>query len=165
MISRRCSANKSRQSWQAMNVNKIEDATITRLIRPSYSGIISSMANRQFDLQLIPKFHGVATDLPVMECLEDLELTCELCKRDKVEQVLLLQLKGVAWEIYWQLLKEQWDNIKQIRHAFVKAYETDLFVVFDQFIMCCLHSGETVDNFMTDLQCLAFLVEEIPPKF
>ena len=32
----------------------------------------------------------MATDLLVMEWLEDLEITCELCEIDKVKQVLLL---------------------------------------------------------------------------
>ena len=46
------------------------------------------MANRQLALQLIPEFTGAATDLPVEEWLEDLELICKLCEIDKADWVL-----------------------------------------------------------------------------
>ena len=48
------------------------------------------MASRQFDVRLIPEFSGAATDTPILEWLEDPELTCELCKIPKIEQVLPL---------------------------------------------------------------------------
>ena len=83
-----------------------------------------------------------------------LDLTCELCKINKVEQVLQLWLKGSAWESYQQLSKEQWNDIEEIKHAFIKAYETDSFVGFDQFTIWCLCPEETVDEFLTDLQWL-----------
>ena len=42
-----------------------------------------TMASRQLDIQLIPEFNSVATDMPIMEWLEDLKLTCELCEITK----------------------------------------------------------------------------------
>ena len=68
-----------------------------------------------------------------MEWLEDLELTCELCKITKVERVLPLRLKCAAWETYWQLSKERQDDVEEIKHALIKAYGTDSFVAFEQF--------------------------------
>ena len=109
------------------------------------------MACRQFDIWLIPKFSGAATDIPVIEWLEDLELTCEFCEITKIEWVLPLQLKGMAWETYRQLSKEQWNDIEEIKHALLKAYRTDLFVAFDQFTTHCLCPEETVDEFLTNL--------------
>ena len=58
-----------------------------------------------------------------MEWLEDLELTCELFKITKVEQVLPPWLKSTAQETYQQLFKEQ-NDIEEIKHALVKAYRT-----------------------------------------
>ena len=110
------------------------------------------MASRQFDIQLIPEFSDAATDTPIMEWLEDLELTCELCDITKVERVLPLQLKGAAQETYRQLSKEQWDDVEKIKRALIKAYRMDSFVAFEQFTMCCLHPEETAGVFLTDLQ-------------
>ena len=49
----------------------------------------------------------MTSDLSVIECLEDQELTCELFVIDKVEQVLPLRLKVSTRETYRQLSKEQ----------------------------------------------------------
>ena len=54
------------------------------------------MASRQFDVWLIPEFSGAATEKPILEWLEDLELTSELCEISKIERVLPLRLKGAA---------------------------------------------------------------------
>ena len=55
------------------------------------------MASRQFDVRLIPEFSGAAADTPILEWLEDLELTCEFCE---IERVLPVRLKGAARETY-----------------------------------------------------------------
>ena len=110
------------------------------------------MASRQFDIWLIPEFSGAATDRPIMEWLEDLELTCELCEITKVERVLPLRLKCAARETYWQLSKEQRDDVEEIKCALIKAYGTDLFMAFEQFTTCRLHPEETADEFLMDLQ-------------
>ena len=60
------------------------------------------MASRQFDIQLIPKFSGVVTDMPIMEWLKDLEVTCELCEITKVDRVLPVRLKGVNVALMWE---------------------------------------------------------------
>ena len=49
----------------------------------SYFRVLLTMASRQFDIQLISEFSATATDMPIMEWLEDLELTCELCEITK----------------------------------------------------------------------------------
>ena len=99
-----------------------------------------------------------------MECMEDLELTCELCEITTVERVLPLRLKGVARETYRQLSKEQRDDVKEIKRGLTKAYGTDSFVAFEQFTTRCLHPEETADEVLTDLQRLTRLVGEIPPE-
>ena len=113
------------------------------------------MASKQFDVRLIPEFSGAATDTPILEWLEDLELTCELCEISKIDWVLPLRLKGVARETYWQLSKEQRDDIEEIKCALIKAYRTDLFVAFEQLTTCHLRPEETADEFLMDLQGLA----------
>ena len=122
------------------------------------------MASRQFDIPLIPEFSGAATDTPIIEWLEDLELTCKLCKITKVERVLPLRLKGAARETYRQLSKEQHDDVEEIKRALIKAYGTDSFVAFEQFTTRRLRPEETADEFLTGLQQLARLVGKMPPK-
>ena len=121
------------------------------------------MASRQFDVRLIPEFSGAATDTPILEWLEDLELTCELCEISKIERVLPLRLKGVARETYLQLSKEQRDDVEEIKRALIKAYGTDSFMAFEQFTAHRLRPEETADEFPTDLQRLTRLVGETPP--
>ena len=120
------------------------------------------MASRQFDVRLIPEFSGAATDMPILEWLEDLELTCELCEISKIERVLPLRLKGAAWETYRQLSKEQRDDVEEIKRALIKAYGTDSFVAFEQFTTRHLRPEETADEFLTDLQRLAQVGEMLP---
>ena len=98
--------------------------------------------NWRFDIRQIPEFSGAATDWPVVVWLEDLELTCELCEIDKVERVLLLQLKGAARVTYRQLTKEQRGDVTR---DLIRAYETDSFVAFNQFTTRRFQLEETVD--------------------
>ena len=118
----------------------------------SYFGTLLTMAYKQFDVRLIPEFCGAATDTPILEWLEDLELTCELCEISKIERVLLLRVKGAARETYRQLSKEQRDDVEEIKRALIKAYGTDSFVAFEQFTTRRLCPEETADEFLTDLQ-------------
>ena len=120
------------------------------------------MASKQFDVRLIPL--STATDTPILEWLEDLELTCELCEIPKIERVLPLRLKGASRETYRQLSKEQWDDVEEIKRALIKAYGTDSFLAFEQFTTRRLRPEETADEFLTDLQRLARLVGETPPE-
>ena len=122
------------------------------------------MASRKFDVRLIPEFSGAATDTPILEWLEDQELTCELCEISKIERVLPLRLKGATRETYRQLSKEQRDDVEEIKRALIKAYGTDSFVAFEQFTTRCLRPEETADEFLTDLQRLARLVGETRPE-
>ena len=45
-----------------------------------------------FDVRLIPEFSSAATDMPIVEWVENLELVCELCTMKNVECVLPLRL-------------------------------------------------------------------------
>ena len=119
------------------------------------------MASRQFDDRLIPEFSGAATDTPILEWLEDLELTCELCEISKIERVLPLRIKGAARETYRQLSKEQRDDVEEIKRALIKAYGTNSFVAFEHFTTRRLPPEETADEFLTDLQRLARLVGDV----
>ena len=49
-----------------------------------------TIASRQFDIRLIPVFSGAATETPITEWLEDLELTCKFCELVKLERILPL---------------------------------------------------------------------------
>ena len=118
------------------------------------------MVSRQFDVRLIPEFSGAATDTPILEWSEDLELTCELCEISKTERVLPLRLKGAVQ----QLSKEQRDDVEEIKSDLIKAYGTDSFVAFEQFTTHRLRPEETADELLTDLQRLARLVGETPPE-
>ena len=119
------------------------------------------MVSRQFDVRLIPEFSGAATDTLILEWLEDLELTCELCEVSKIERVLPQRLKGAARETYRQLSKEQRYDVEEIKRALIL---TDSFVAFEQFTTHRLRPEETADEFLTDLQQLARLVGETPPE-
>ena len=123
-----------------------------------------STASVNLSIKLIPKFSSAAMDTPIMEWLEDLELTCELCEITKVEWILPLQLKGAAWETYQQLSKEQRDDVEEIKRALIKAYGMDSFMAFEQFTTRRLCPEETADKFLTDLQRSARLVGEMPPE-
>ena len=122
------------------------------------------MASRQFDVRLIPEFSGAATERPILEWLEDLELTFELSEISKRERVLPLRLKGAARETYRQPSKEQRDDVEEFKGALMKAYGTDSFVAFEQFTTRRFCPKETADAFLTDLQRLARLNGETPPE-
>ena len=85
------------------------------------------MASGQFDIWLMPEFSGAATDTPIME---DLELTCEITK---VERVLPLLLKGAARETYRPLSKEQRDDVKEIKPVLIKDYGMDSLWLSNNF--------------------------------
>ena len=122
------------------------------------------MSNRLLDLRLIPEFNGSPTDVLIIERLEDLELTCELCKIDNTERILPLCLKGPVQETYQRLSKEQRSDVEEMKHALIKAYSMDSFVAFDHFTRRQLHPRETVDEFLMELQCLALLMGEMLPE-
>lgn len=54
------------------------------------------MAERPFDLKLIPEFTNDKTGQPVVEWIKNVELVCKLCEMMKIEQILPLCLKGGA---------------------------------------------------------------------
>ena len=90
--------------------------------------------------------------VPIVELLEDPELTCELCEIDRIERVLPLYLKGPARETYRQLSKEQRCDGEEINLAFIIARGMDSFVAFDHIAMRQLRPGETENKFLTELQ-------------
>lgn len=63
------------------------------------------MADRGFDIWLIAEYSGAATDLPIVEWIQYVELLCEFCKIKKIKWILLLCLRAGALAVYWQLTK------------------------------------------------------------
>ena len=106
------------------------------------------MEGKMFDVWLIPEFSGAATDMPIVEWVENVELVCELCAMKNVQRVLPLRLWGGALAIYRQLSVEQKVDAEQIKQALITAYTTDAFNAYDQFVTWQLLPGETVDEFL-----------------
>ena len=108
--------------------------TVTLLKSTFKLEALSAMEGKMFDDRLIPEFSGVATDMPIVEWVENVELVCELCSMKNVECVLPLRLRRRALAIYRQLSAEQKADAEQIKQALITAYATDAFNVYDQFI-------------------------------
>ena len=51
-----------------------------------------AMEGKIFNVWLIPEFSGAATDMPIVEWVENVELVCKLCAMKNVERVLPLRL-------------------------------------------------------------------------
>ena len=91
-----------KRRWRRRKKNYSASKCRTSLLNPinkeffllqAISAFLSTkMAHREFDRWLIPEFSGAATDLPIMECNENVELVWELCEIKRVERVLPLQL-------------------------------------------------------------------------
>ena len=118
------------------------------------------MAGKAFDIRLIPDFYGVSSNHSVSEWLEQVELACEMCGVDNVERVLPLRLRGRALSVYPQLTRDQREDLQQVKRALLVAFAPDPFVALDTFISRHLRPGETVDEYLGDLQDLARLIEE-----
>ena len=118
------------------------------------------MAGIAFDIQLIFEFHGVSSDHKVSEWLEQVELVCKICGVDNVERVLPLRLKGGALSVNRRLTHDQREDLQQVKQALLVAFAPNPFVAFDTFALCRLGPGETVDEYLGDLQDLAHLIEE-----
>ena len=110
------------------------------------------MEGKIFDVQLIPEFSGAATDMPIVEWVENVE---HICGMKNVERVLPLRLRGGGLAIYRQLSAEQKAVAEQIKQALITAYAADAFNAFDHFVTRQLRSGETVDEFFAELRRLA----------
>ena len=145
-----------------LQTNRIEAQAVNLICHKLFWPYRVNMSNRQLDLWLIPKFSGSPMDVPIVEWLENLELTCEVCEIDRIERVLTLHLKGPAQKTYWQLSKEQRGDFEELKCALIKAYSMDSFVAFDHFARRQLCLGETVDKFLMELQRLALLIGEMP---
>ena len=118
------------------------------------------MAGKAFDIWLIPEFHGISSDHMVSEWLELVKLVCGMCGVDNVERLLPLRLRGGALSVYRLLTRDQREDLQQVKQALLVAFAPDPFVAFDTFVLRCLHPGETVDEYLGDLQDLARLIEE-----
>lgn len=119
------------------------------------------MDGEAFDFCLIPEFSGTTTDMPIVEWTENVEMVCDLCAVDMIEQ-----LQGSALAVYSQLSKEQIADVEQIKQSLMTMYATDAFNAYeyDQFITRQLCSDETMDKFLAELHRLARLVEESLPE-
>ena len=116
------------------------------------------MEGKIFYVKLILEFSVAATDMPIVEWVENVELVCELCAMKNVKRVLPLRIPGGALAIYRQLSTEQKADAEQIKQALITTYAADAFDAYDQFVTQQLHPGETVDEFFAELQVLAWLV-------
>ena len=87
-----------------------------------------------FDIRLIPEVSGAATDMPIVDWVENVEFVSELCAIKNIEHVLPLRLRGGALAIYRQLSVEQKADEEQIKQAPITAYATDAFNAYDQFV-------------------------------
>ena len=68
--------------------------TITLLKSTFKLEAFSAMEGKMFDIWLILEFSGAATDMPIVEWIENVELVCELCPMKNVERVLPLACKS-----------------------------------------------------------------------
>ena len=93
------------------------------------------MADKEFDIRLIPEFHGVSSNHTASEWLEQVELVCEMCGVDNVECVLPLRLRGRVLSVYRWLIHDQREDLQQVKQALPVAFATDLFVAFDTFVL------------------------------
>ena len=118
------------------------------------------MVGKAFDIRLIPGFHGVSSDHTVSEWLEQVELVCEMCGVDNVECVLPLRLRSRALSVYRRLTRDQREDLQQVKQALLVALAPDPFVEFDTFVSLRLCPGETVDEYLGDLQDLVHLIKE-----
>ena len=96
----------------------------------------------------------------VSEWLEQVEVVSEMCGVNNVERVLRLKLRGGALSVYRRLTRDQREDLQQIKQALPVAFAPDPFVAFDTFVSRRLRSGETMDEYLGDLQGLAHLIEE-----
>ena len=117
-----------------------------------------AIEGKTFDVWLIQEFSGAATDMPIVEWVENVKLVCELCAMKNVERILPLRLRGRSLAIYRQLSAEQKADAEQIKQALITAYAIDAFNAYDQFVTRQLRPDETVDEFFDELRRLARLV-------
>ena len=94
------------------------------------------------------------------EWLEQVELVCEMRDVDNVERFLPIRLKGGALSVYQRLTRDQREDLQQVKQAFLVAFTPNPFVAFDTFVSCHLRPGETVNEYLGDLQDLVCLIEE-----
>ena len=92
------------------------------------------MEGKIFDVRLIPELSGAATDMSIVEWVENVELACELCAMKNIERILPLRLTGGALALYRQLSAEQKADAEQIKQALITAYAANAFNAYDQFV-------------------------------
>ena len=115
------------------------------------------MAGKAFDIRLIPEFHDTSSDHTASEWLEQVELVCEMYCVDNVERVLPLRLRGGALSVYRRLIRDQREDLQQVKQDLHVAFAPGPFIAFDTRR---LRPRETVDEYLGDLQDLARLIEE-----
>lgn len=114
----------------------------------------STMAEAKFDLKLIPEFDG---STPVVDWVERVELTCNLCEVKKIHTVIPLRLSGGALSVYQQLSPAEKANLNAVKGALYKAFAMDPCTAYEKFASRKLLPGETVDVFFASLKKLALL--------
>ena len=108
----------------------------------------------KFDLKLIPEFDGSTS---VVDWIERVELTCNLCDVRRTHTVIPLRLAGGALSVYQQLSIAEKADFNSIRNALYKAFAMDPCTAYERFASRKLMPGETVDVFFAGLKKLAVL--------
>ena len=78
-----------------------------------------AMEGKMFDVWLILEFSGAATDMPIVEWVENVELVCELCAMKNIERILPLRLRRGVFAIYKQLSAQQKVDAEQIKQVLI----------------------------------------------
>ena len=120
----------------------------------------TQIAGKAFNIRLILEFHCVSFNHTVSEWLEQVELVCKMCCVNSVEHVLPLRLRHGVLSVYQRLTRDQKEDLQQVKQGLLVAFAPNPFVAFDTFVSRHLCPGETVDEYLGDLQDLACLIEE-----
>lgn len=114
------------------------------------------MTDSKFDLKLIPEFDGSTS---VVDWVERVELTCNLCEVKRVHTAIPLRLAGGALSVYQQLSATEKTDMTAIKNALYKAFAMDPCMAYERFASRKLMPGETVDMFFMELKKLAVLFD------
>ena len=122
--------------------------------RTSYK-LFRQLIMSSFDLKLIPEFDGTGD---VVDWIEKVEMVCNLHQpaADSVT-VIPLRLKGGASAVYRQLPEVDRREAVKVKAALRRAFAADKYTAYEKFSARRLHTGESVDVYLADLQQLCTL--------
>ena len=108
-----------------------------------------------FDVKLIPEFDGTGD---VVDWIEKVEMVCNL-QQPPADSVIVipLRLKGGASAVYRQLPEADRREAAKVKAALRRAFAADKYAAYEKFSARRLHTGESVDVYLADLQQLSTL--------